>query len=534
MPKNSVGLIVASIRYPHFLLTASFLLVANQAHGFDIDVADSAFRLRWDNTIRYNWGMRLQDQSDLINRAAGGAFDQSNAAFDKNDTITNRLDLLSEVDLSYLGLYGARLSAAGWYDEAYDGKNPAVVPGGTSYVNNKFTSVVERYYAGPSGEILDAYVYGRFDLGDIPIDVRAGQHSVIWGEALFGSTHAIAYSQAPSDLRKLTGNPGASAKETALPIDQLSTVIQLNDQLVFSTQYLFEWKPNRLPEGGTYFAPADFILEGPNVGRGDAIEGDKGDYGVSLRWRPDWFDGTMGAYYRKFDEKAAWNSQLDASTGLQRAVYAKNVELYGLSVGTNLGGVSVGGELSYRKNMPLNSNGSVIEGHRLEGARGSTWHAVLNGVQTYGDSALFDSASLSGELVWSGLDKVTANKAAYRAKGFQPKCDDDTKMRGCSTDDFYSASLAFVPVWTQVLPGVDFKLPIFVSRALSGNAPTIGGGNEGFTTGKMGVTAEAYARHIFDVAVTYYDQKTSDSRNLVLGAPYKDKAWLSFTYQTSF
>lgn len=520
---------------PRLLAMATALLAAGQAHGFDVDLGDSDFHLRWDNTIRYNWGMRLQDQSHLINRAGGGSYDQSNALFDRNDTITNRLDLLTELDLNYQEKYGARLSAAGWYDEAYDGKNPARVPGGTSYADNKFTNVVDRYYAGPSGEFLDAYVYGRFDLGDVPVDIRAGQHAVIWGEALFGSTNAISYSQAPSDLRKTTANPGASAKETALPIDQVSTMVQFNDQLVFAAQYLFDWKPNRIAEGGTYFAGADSILEGPNVGRGKSIDGDKGDYGLSLRWRPDWFDGTLGFYYRKFDEKSAWVSQLDASTGLVRAVYAKDIDLYGVSVSSNIGGVSVGGELSYRQNMPLNSSGAAADqAHHLEGARGSTWHAVLNAVQTYGDTPVFDSASLSGELSWARLDKVTDNADAYRAKGYNAGCSQDAKLRGCSDDDFYSASVSFTPVWTQVFPSIDLKLPLFLSRNISGNAPTNGGGSEGFTTAKVGISAEAYARHYIDLAVTYYDQKTSDSRNLVLGPPYLDKAWVSLTYQTTF
>ncbi|WP_425930435.1 DUF1302 domain-containing protein [Pseudomonas sp. NyZ201] len=520
---------------PRLLAMATALLAAGQAYGFDIDLGESDFHLRWDNTVRYNWGMRLQKQSHLVNRASGGAFDQSNAAFDRYDTITNRLDLLSEVDLNYQNKYGARLSAAAWYDQAYDGKDPARVPGGSSYADNHFTDVVKRYYAGPSGEFLDAYVYGRFEPAGLPMDIRAGQHAVIWGEALFGSTNAISYAQAPSDLRKTTANPGASAKETALPINQVSTMVQLNDQFVLAAQYLFDWKPNRIAEGGTYFAGSDSILEGPNVGRGKSIDGDSGDYGLSLRWRPDWFDGTLGAYYRRFDEKSAWASQIDASTGLARAVYAKDIDLYGLSVSSNIGGLSVGAELSYRENMPLNSSGAAADqAHRLEGARGSTWHAVLNAVQTYGDTAVFDSASLSGELSWARLDKVTDNAAAYRAKGYNAGCGEDARLRGCSDDDFYSASLSFTPVWTQVFPSIDLKLPMFLSRNLSGNAPTNGGGSEGLTTAKIGISAEAYAVHFIDLAVTYYDQKHSDSRNLVLGPPYLDKAWVSLTYQTTF
>ncbi|MFJ4452742.1 DUF1302 domain-containing protein [Pseudomonas sp. NPDC089392] len=520
---------------PHLLGVAIACMTVGQAQAFEVDLGDSDFRLRWDNTVRYNWAMRLQDQSHLIDRAGGGAYDQSNAAFDKYDTISNRLDLLSEIDLNYQGRYGARLSAAAWYDEAYDGKNPATVPGGTSYVDNRFTHIVKRYYAGPSGEFLDAYVYGRFEPAGLPTDLRLGQHAVIWGEGLFGSTNAISYSQAPADLRKATANPGASAKETALPIDQISFMTQASDQIVVAGQYLFEWDPNRIPEGGTYFAGSDAILEGPNVGRGKAIEGDKGDYGLSVRYRPDWFDGTLGLYYRRFDEKSAWVSQRDFATGLVHAVYAKDIELYGLSVSSNIGGVSIGAELSYRENMPLNSSGAAADqARRLEGARGSTWHALVNAVQTYGDTALFDSASLSGELAWAKLDKVTDNRSAYRAKGYNAGCNSNAKMLGCSDDEFYSVAVAFTPTWVQVFPSIDLKLPIFLSRNLSGNAPTNGGGSEGFTTAKVGISAEAYSRHFVDLAVTYYDQKKSDSDNLILGAPYLDKAWVSLTYQTTF
>ena len=109
-------------------------------------------------------------------------------------------------------------------------------------------------------------------------------------------------------------------------------------------------------------------------------------------------------------------------------------------------------------------------------------------------------------------------------------------MRGCADKNFFSLALAFTPAWLQVFPGVDVKMPLFLSRNLKGNASSNGGGSEGFTIYKIGLTAKAHARHQFDLAYTGYDQKmealagtTFGSR--VLGAPYKDKGWLAFTYQ---
>ncbi len=102
-----------------------------------------------------------------------------------------------------------------------------------------------------------------------------------------------------------------------------------------------------------------------------------------------------------------------------------------------------------------------------------------------------------------------------------------------------SISFSFVPTWLQAFPGVDLEMPLFLSNNFKGNAPSNGGGNEGTSTWKIGLTAKAYARHQFDLAYTGYDQKIEDLPgstygSRVLGAPYKDKGWLSFTYQVTF
>ena len=112
-------------------------------------------------------------------------------------------------------------------------------------------------------------------------------------------------------------------------------------------------------------------------------------------------------------------------------------------------------------------------------------------------------------------------------------------MKGCADKDFFGLTLSFAPSWLQVVPGIDLDMPLLYSKNLRGNAPTNGGGVEGFTNYKIGLTAKAYARHQFDLAYIGYDQKieaAADSTfgSRVLGAPLKDKAWLSFTYQYTF
>jgi hypothetical protein len=543
------------------------------AFAMDIDTGNPDVAMTWNNTLRYNWAQRMQaiDQKiALASPPAGatyGAYSAGDNLFKKGDTITNRLDVLSELNFAYQGKYGFRVSAAAWYDNAYAGKNPTPstnVPGRTtSYQNSQFTDYVERYYKGPSGEWLDAYVFGNFELSGTDLNVRLGRHAVVWGEGLFGSTHSIAFSQAPSDGRKGVSSPGASAKETALPVNQISATAVLSPEVTLLAQYQFEWVANRVPEGGTYFAPADVVLWGPNVNRDTEFKrGEKGGYGLGLKWSPEWLDGTVGFYYRKFDDKNGWIAQ---QTGLgspnpfnTTAVWGKDIELYGVSLSKSVLGVSVGAEVSYRKNDPLSSmatasaatatvpgGAAAAAAGNFDGAVGNTWHAVLNGVQTYGSSPIYDSASLAGEIAWEKLDKITRNPTLYKSMtaGFDCAAAATRRIRGCETDDdYFSVGLSYSANWLQVYPGVDLSMPLFFSKNFT-NAQSNGGGTKGFVTYKAGLTATAWTKHIFDLSYTWFDQNVDRvSPNVggnslsgrIQGVPYSDKGFLAFTYQTTF
>jgi len=474
--------------------------------------------------------------------ANNGSVDQGDALFQRGDFIAKRIDWLGELNLRYRQRHGLRLSATAWVDGAYGNQgraNPAAQPSASpSYAGNVFTHYVQRYYRGPSGEFLDAFAFTSLDAGESVWNLKLGRHAVVWGESMFGTGHAIAYAQTPSDGLKSIANPGASAKETSLPIHQLSLVAQINPELSLLGQYLFEWRANRIPEGGTYFGVADTVLEAPNVNRLSALTGRRGDWGIGLRWTPTWLDGTLGLYARRFDDKAGWLTQV-AGGGVTRTVYAKGIGLWGVSLAKNVAGVSMGAELSYRLNGPLVSDPATSVPGTLEGARGNTWHGLLNGVLALGPTHFYDSATLSAELAWSRLDKLTRNPAYYRANGRLALCNTNATLKGCTQGEYASLSLLFTPVWLQVLPGVDMEMPFFYSVGLRGNAPSNGGGSEGFATWKLGISARIYVQHKLDLAYTGYSQKLQNDASTpygsrILGAPYRDKGWLSLTYQVFF
>lgn len=523
--------------------------------------------IRWDNTVRATVGVRAEKRDSLI--ANNSSYDESDFKFDRGDLVSKRIDLLSEFDLVYKRKMGFRVSAAGWYDHAYRDtsvrKNP-LLPAtdaglGTSYVGAQYSDYTKRYYRGPSGEILDAFVFGQFDLGR-PAAVKLGRHTTVWGESLFTSTQGVSYSQSPIDGLKAATNPGIEAKELFLPLTQLSGSVQLTDELALQGQYYLEWKPSRLPEGGTYLGGGDTVNFGPNVNRApylgpdDSVGRSHGNFGLSARWSPDWLDGTLGVFYRKFDDTNAWQ-MIAALPATTRPVYATDVKLYGISLSKNISGASVGMDLTYRRNAPLNSTatGNPALGPSIspngEGARGNTWHLVLNAQYALAQSKFYDSASLAAELVYSRLDKVTSNPGFFKSVGYTTAANcpgggtsavNDEILAGCATNDYYSIQLSAAPTYNQVFTGWSLAVPITLGYGIKGNPATLSGGNaEGSGNYRVGLSFSSGEQQL-DIAWTDYILKARQGAGAVgtagysaiNGAAYGDRGWLSVTYKTAF
>jgi hypothetical protein len=81
------------------------------ARAVKIDTG-SELQLRFDNTLRYTAAARISGRSAAL--LANINADDGNRNFDPG-LISQRLDLLSELDLTYRGV-GARVSGAAWFD----------------------------------------------------------------------------------------------------------------------------------------------------------------------------------------------------------------------------------------------------------------------------------------------------------------------------------------------------------------------------------------------------------------------------------
>ncbi len=538
---------------------------AGPAGAFEFETGKDDVQVRWDNTFRYNYGRRVDAQNALT--IANPNWDDGDRNFAKGSSVTNRLDILSEFDAVFQRRHGVRLSAAGWYDQAYAGgfDNTSVATS-NRLVNGRpglgLSPYADRWFHGPSGEILDAFVFGGFDIGDIAVNLRAGQHTVNWGEALLGggAIHGIAYAQAPLDQAKALATPGIEAKELYRPLPQLSATVQATPELSFAGQYYFGWDATRLPESGTYLAAQDPLLRGADslvLAPGptaatraphgtDVTPRDRGDWGLAARWSPEWLDGTVGLYWRNFSDKLPQLNLIATAPRSYFFSYGSDIDMYGVSLAKNLGGVSFGLDLNYRRNMPLLSEQAVVtaatrpgEGE-TGGARGSTWHGVFNAVGILGKTPLYDSAAVAGELTWNRWNSVSqgANlfkgRDTYRVAGIPGEPIDKV------TKNYWGLAVNFTPTWLQVFPGADLSLPLSYSAGLKGNSAVSSGGNEGTGSWSAGLGLDLYNRYRFDLRlVDYFGKATPNAAGTAYSvfngtqAGMTDRRFIAFTFKTT-
>lgn len=556
-----------------WLTVQAAVLAASAAQAAAIDLDNPDINLRWDNTVRYNLGVRVQKQNPAFANNAG--YDDTESRFDRGDIVTSRFDLVSELDFIFKNKHGFRLSGAAWADTAYDKQsqpNQTAFPSNNSgnYANNEFNSYTKRYIVGPSGEMLDAFVFTGFNLGDVSVSLKAGKHNVYWGESLYSIANSIAYSQGPVDTIKSATSPGAEAKELFMPLTQLSAQVQLSQDFSIAGQYLLDWKPFRLVPGGTYFATSDgsrsdYAASTPLVIRnGNDVEPDKkhGDFGLSARWSPDWLNGTMGFYYRKFDEKLPWAFTQLRLTGVAspavlpsavRLSFARDTELYGLSLSKSLASISVASELSYRRHSALQSNSGFpvlvtagdVNYSQAEGARGNTIHALVNGIYLLPTTPLWQGGTLQAELSYVFLDKITSNPTnslnplgVYYSGGHQ-SCTAANQL-GCADRSAWSLNVGMTPEWPQALPGVDLSMPMSLAYGIKGNSPTLGGTTDGSYNWSLGLTAKV--RGVYEFSMKYVDSYTEYqtgatglyTRAQGSNAVQNDHGWVALSFKTTF
>ncbi|MBA5608557.1 DUF1302 domain-containing protein [Duganella sp. FT3S] len=632
---------------------AAALCAMGAAGAVELETGNPDLSIRFDNTIKYNYANRLSKQNPNILKSVNS--DDGDRNFDQG-TVSNRIDLLSEFDFVYKKRMGFRVSAAGWADGAYahlDNGNVASSNhvGADGKPALGLSDYARRYHKGPSGEVLDAFVFAGFDIGDMPVNVKLGQHTLYWGESLLSVIHGVNYGQSAVDLIKGFSVPNTDAKELFLPRQAISAQFSPTTELSFAAQYFFNWKPARLPEAGSFLGFYDYAFQGgetfnlsalglPAAVREKDREPDhKGDFGLAARWSPEWLDGTLGFYGRrtadllpqanlrlaglpsalfgKNSPLVAANAQKAAAaviaaggtpaaaqaaaqqagaatalavgnatctaaipgalaaggnclfypstlgtTSRYQLEYAGGIDVFGLSLSKNVAGVSVGADLSYRRDMPLMSSpallmpvgtnpalvsslnaltgsalvvtGAAQPGQgQVSGARGDTWHGVLNALGTTAATPLWDASSWIAELTWNRVAKVTEGAQFFKGRDSYVGADKVSK-------DYFGLALNFTPTWFQVMPGLDLTMPLNYSVGLSGNSAVQSGGNQHAGNYSFGLGFDLYQKYRFDVKyVDFFGPFVTDANGAITSSAgvtplLKDRGFVALTFKTTF
>tara|TARA_R110001583_G_scaffold182192_5_gene339830 strand:- start:2757 stop:4355 length:1599 start_codon:yes stop_codon:yes gene_type:complete len=421
----------------------------------------------WNNTLKYSLGVRTSDPNPYA--LANTNTDDTDNNFEKGSLMMNRGDWLSELTMRYRN-FGLSLSGSVLYDDVYNRTND-----NDSTTNNAYSVAADEFtddtknWSGKRAELLNAYVSGQFTPGDIPVSVRIGRHTMLWGESLFFTDNGIAATMAPVDAAKALSVPNTKAQELFLPVNQITASALLGGGWTVEGFYQLEWEKTRIPPVGSYMSSADMLdFGGERIDAGSGAyfyrshdnEPNAPQFGVSARWRPADLNLDLGFYAVRYNDKTPQvrvtpSGGFDPATGsigTYNLEYQENIKLYGISSNSTFGQLNVGSEISYRQGIPLGELNVL----------GDTLHAQMSAIYVGRAGALWDAFSVAGEVAGHQLVKATRNGDQ------RPDEDDDHAlgMRGVMTMDYY-----------QLAPSLDVQVPIGLGYNVAGKSPVAGAFN---------------------------------------------------------
>ena len=513
-------------------------LYSGTSHGNNLEINLST-------TVEYSNFYRVNDPSAVLTNNING--DEGDRDF-RHGFVSNQFEVTPVLDIRD-GNYGAHFSGDAYLNTSYLDKNQNNSPGTfnpiSTFSNRDFTSAT-RNVNGQDAELLDAFVYGSqaFGAGDNQqVSLKVGRQTLLWGQSLYFSGNGIAAGQAPIDVITAQSLPNAQTQQIVLPVGQVVLTYQPNQILTFQGYYQFEYEHDKFQGVGSYFSSTDILDKGgqsilvgpaadPQAARlyrqGDLTPGDNnGQFGLSMQAQLGAYD--LGLYGLRYDAKAPevyagapGPNQPANSVGSYWLVYPRDIQIYGASLSTDIGSWSVGGEVSGRRNMPLDAAGfgtpASYPGSANAGAEypvGSTIAAQVSELYVSPPLPFFPGGlGIDSEFAMNHVVSIDKN-AALLAPG-----------RTATAGQF---EIVVTPSYFNWIKNTTITFPVGITYNLFGRSEIDSTENHGTGTFDIGVTA--VYNTVWTAGLTYQDYLGAASTSL---NPDADRGYLSFNIERTF
>lgn len=221
--------------------------------GYSIEFEKGALRGNLDTTLSYGLMWRVQDRDpDIIGVVNGGnAFsvngDDGNLNYGKG-LVNNVAKITSELGMDYRN-FGLFVRGTGFYDFVSERSNTDRTP-----LSDEALELV-----GSDVSLLDAFVYGKFNLGTMPGQIRLGDQVISWGESTFIQNGINSINPVNVNAIRL---PGSELKEALLPEGMVWGGLGLTENISVEAFYLYDYENTEIDPSGSYWSSNDFAGPG--------------------------------------------------------------------------------------------------------------------------------------------------------------------------------------------------------------------------------------------------------------------------------
>jgi hypothetical protein len=310
----------------------------------------------------------------------GNNADNGNMNFDEHDLTFATAKFTSDLELNW-GNSGAFFRFYGFKDWAHDDRkerhwNTIFQPAETALNADQEEDLVSNV------ELLDAYIYHDFEIGDHTLSVKVGDQVISWGESLINVINSFNVISPPDAVK--VRYPGMNLKEIFRPIRAIDIAFDFTENLSAEAFYQLKWNNVHIDPQGAFHSHADaaeaggdyimidfgkgaedpdnlndsrltfadpvpldqagrgcfapgsasethpygFAHRGGTLGRTvcrepDRTPSDDGQWGLALRYYAEWLNDTdIGFYYMNYHSRLPYGSFRATQTGvdLQAAV----------------------------------------------------------------------------------------------------------------------------------------------------------------------------------------------------------------------